>query len=282
MSAKLRGSLHVKSDQSLSGVTSLRDKIYIAIGSKVIIYEAEAPYRRLEKTIKVPGIRMIDSVEVVSCTVNNCLYINDPDTDAIWKVNPANDHELTKWLSNLNDIKVSTSSRGEVFVLDTNHSCPTVSIYTEDAVLQRSVPLPLRTAAYSIRSAAVEIMPEVVAVSFVFGDGNKIREGIVVARLNETGQVLREVEWRGLSNLTPHSLGRFIAADGSSQRLILLDYQLYPVQVIPMSNESGVSQWPRILCYRREKRELVVDHVGHADDYQLDMYRLNYDDELDA
>lgn len=283
MSVKLHGSLHIKSDRAPSEVTSLGDIIYITIGSKIFLYEAGTPYQQLDKTIKLPGKRMIDSVEVSVCTVNECLYINDPDKDVIWKVNPGNDYQLTKWLSmpNPKEIYVSTSSRGEVFVLDRDHFRPTIDVYTPEAALHRSVPIRLSAAAYSILSAAVEIMPEVVAISFDFVDGYTQRKGIVVIRLNETGQVLREIGWTGLHNLTAHSLGRFIVAESSSSQILkLLDYQLYPVQVVSLSNESGDSRWPmRCLCYRKETRELIVDHLGNADGYQLDFYKLSYDEE---
>src|SRR6218665_1360408 len=107
---------------------------------------------------------------------------------------------------------------------------PQLRIYTSDAELKSTIPM--RGDSYMYNWAAVELMSGVVAVQYEkFGSRNMLK-GIAIVRLNETGDIIRDVEFQRIFHLAPYSHGRFIAGDPDDSKVMLLDDQLRPLQVI--------------------------------------------------
>lgn len=278
MSPKLQGNLLCRFSEVFQ-VCSLQDKIYVLSKRTMIrIYEDKAPYGLLESRNIPRPPRVLHQLELVACPVHKCLYIADLPGKCVWKMNPADDHQPTRWLPEPVS-KLSVSSEGKVLVLDDGDPTrPKLRIYTHEAKLEMDIPMPGGSNTLLHYSAAVELMPRVVAVPCgKFGDSTNILTGIVIMRLNETGDILHNVETTRFSSLASYSPGRLIAADQESKQVIVLDSQLKPLQVL-LSPDTSQSQWPRLLCYRSDTRELIVNHFDLPTN-QFNVYKLSYDDE---
>src|SRR6218665_409544 len=283
MSAKFQGFLLCPFGSDSFGkfaVCSLQDKIYATSDrSTIYVYENKPPFTELEDQISLPKSRMRSPLELAACQVHKCLYIVDRAENCIWKMIPAGNYELKNWLS-VPLPKVSVSSDGKVYLIDNNdRTHPQLRIYTSDAELESSVPM--RGDSYVYNWAAVELMPGVVAVQYKKSGSRNMLKGIAIVRLNETGDILRDVEFQRDFHLAPYSHGRFIAADPDDFKMLLLDDQLTPLQVI-LSREKRGLQWPHCFCYRNDTRELIVNHFGGgivSGTRKFDAYKLSFNDE---
>src|SRR6218665_1691440 len=283
VSAEFGGNMLYQYGQSPFGkfaISCLQDKIYAASDSKTIhIYDNNAPYRELEHKINLPQSEnvMSNSLELAACQVHKCLYIVDRDENCIWKMIPENDYVLIKWLSPA-FMKLSVSSDGKIFLMDdTDRTHPQLRIYTSDAKLESTIPM--RGDSYIYYWEAVEFMPGFVAVQYEKHDGlRKKLKGIAIVCLNETGDILRDVQFERILHLAPYSHGRLIAADPDANEVILLDDQLRPLKVI-LSHEKRGLQWPKCFSYRKDTRQLIVDHFGGGGViYEIDVYKLSSND----
>lgn len=124
-------------------------------------------------------------------------------------MNSADDHQVAKWLSEPVP-KLSVSSDGKILVLDNHRTHPKIKIYTPDAELEGTVPMLGHPYMYSW--AAVELLPRVVAVPYTKFDRSNSLKGIVIMRLNETGDILRDVQSDRILHLAPYSAGQLLAA----------------------------------------------------------------------
>src|SRR6218665_2212035 len=141
MHAKHQGTLHCRNSNGKFQVRSLQDNIYVASGRTIYIYQDKAPYGLLgSKNLDWLRGRPTNDLELAACPVHKCLYIGDLVKSCVWRMSPANGHQLEKWLSE-SVWRLSVTSDGKVLVLDNDSRHLQLKIYTSDAELESTVPL---------------------------------------------------------------------------------------------------------------------------------------------
>src|SRR6218665_173647 len=135
-----------RQNESLCGVTKLRNKIYVlsedstGLNNLIRVYEDRNPFRLLENI----EINQLSSVfDIGSNEKDNCLYVADGRTH-VWKITKGRNgqHKIIKWMTTdymLYHCTLSVSSLGKLLVVCNFFSH--MNIYGSDAE-SRSIQLP--------------------------------------------------------------------------------------------------------------------------------------------
>ena len=264
------------------GVTTLNNKIFVVYRELpfIVVYMSQQPYTRLPN-ISINGLK--NPVDIAAGS--SCLYVSDPRSVAIWRVKAA-DSKVDQWLSEVEALRVSVTSKGKLVLLVLNKyqgsmKESNVTYYYDEVHI------------YSRRAVRIAVIklprditnPQGFAITtrntFVVSHGCELHEMNRVCEVDLNGCILKAFgstpgKYVGqLSN--PHSLSlddekRIIVADSHNERVLLLSKELMLQRVlVTWSPQSpGDAGDPGRLHYDSHSGRLLVGlDSGHVDIYQL-------------
>lgn len=206
---------------------------------------------------------------------SNCLYVTDSHKKCVWKIQETSGNEVVMWLKNVSSQQFTLSVTSDDQVLlatggTVGTPLPRLELYTPDARLARSIPLPGHI--FSPVHAVVTSSGNFVVI---YGWWNSKRWGI--CELNSEGQTVRQfiatddsqqLNWPW--HLALDEDDRIFVADYENNRVILLDSDLSWVKIVLRQDTDGLTEpWRLLLLCSRNQKLLVVAHLHKVDVYAL-------------
>ena len=285
-SIELTQRIKIPVNQTVMGVTKLRNEIYILCQSTTFphtiirVFLDQTPFS-LHMEIEINQIT--SPFDIGSCEKEYCLYICDSVGKFVWKITRDADHQhkVTKWLTTYYEPRtLSVSCDGQLLMI--NDSSPSLMTYGSDAELIRSVPLPIeiKNPQHAVKTSIGNI------IIIHSGDedkaqkkeenedddertigGRRVVKKFVLSELTSDGQmVIRRFipsdETQKLYEpcyLSLDSDDRVFLADRGNDRVILLDFNLKWNRILCTTREGKDNIWlPYRLCYDEEMKLLIV------------------------
>ena len=261
--------IELRVDESVDGVTKLRNEIFVLSARKVIrVFEDRCPFH-LRRSINIKQIK--DPIDIGSSEKLNCFYVSDSEGYCIWKITKekGDGHKVMKWLTTGHEPDtISVSVDGNLLMV--HDSSPILTIYGSDAEIIQSIHLPpdIKDPVHAVETSIGNfIILHSWTKKAEHWSGLTDREkNWVVSELTRDGQEVirrfipanKDQELYDPSYISLDSDDRVFVTDTMNGSVILLDSDLEWNQIISPSEELLVWKLPHRLFYDKEKKQLIV------------------------
>lgn len=208
--------------------------------------------------------------EIIHDQNENCLYVNDPKQNCIWKIS-LDDHLVVRWLCDSGRLLHQPMvTDGRVWVTKWDKPCNRLEIYGTDAVLIESLPLP----------CDIRFLTSVVPISseqFIIAH-HLLDEGVylcVISQLKKDGEVIRQFNPKNESQvllgpclLSMDSDNRWLfVTDFYNRNIILFESDSLSWNQIILTKESEYLPWGHL--YDGKKKQLIISEYKSLYVYEI-------------
>jgi len=238
----------------VGGVTSLGEDVFVVrykSQQKIEVYDAKT--FRLQRHITVPGLGD-NPLGLAACPHNNCLYASDCNNASVHRVELSGSNEVMKWSVGRTPVGLSVNSEHNLLVVSQGER--KLQIFTTHGTLLQNIQLqadierPLHAVQLPTGQFLVSHFGSLHRVCLVGVDGAVVRSyggqpGSQLTQMNDPAGLAVERE------------GRFLVADQSNNRLLVIDQSLSSAHEMSVRVDGGL-KGPFSLWYDQSRRRLYI------------------------
>ena len=239
----------------VGGLVQLNKQIYIVETALILVYEAQAPFKR-QSDIKMK--ELVYPFGVAACDRNKCIYVSDKASECVWRVSEK--YEVKQLIAGLRGTgKLSVMSNGDLIVLEGGQ----LNIYKPNGNKLKNIPLPQELAEpeHAIESTrgtffiSQGITAGIHRICEISCDTGTILQSYGDRKGNAKGQL----DFPAYIALDPE--GRLFVCDYGNSRILLLDGNLKLQRVLLSNADDGIPSSMNMF-YAKESGNLLLGAVS--------------------